>query len=151
MLGFYAISTSKISFGHDGRWYADGEPIVNRRIADLFSRHLQRQPDGTYVIRMADEWAPVEIEDTAYVVRSAAVTEDGVVLELNDLTTELLDPATLEVGDAEVLYCRVKGGTERVRFLRPAYYQLAAHLQEPQPGSFTLRLPAGSYPIARRR
>ena len=32
--------------------------------------------------------------------------------------SEPLDPATLEVGSDNVLYCRVKGGEFRARFLR---------------------------------
>ena len=44
----------------------------------------------------------------------------------NDDEREPLDPATLEVGDENVLYCRVKGGEFRARFLRTAYYHLAA-------------------------
>lgn len=151
MLGFYPISSAKITFGRDGNWYADGEPIVNRRIADLFSRQLRRDADGRYVIRMADEWAPVEIEDTPYVVRSADVDAGGVTLHLNDLSTEKLDPSTLRVGSGEVLYCRVKNGAEPARFLRPAYYQLSPYLDEAAPGRFVLRLPSGTHEIRRDR
>src|SRR5574342_103345 len=51
--GFYAIQNSEIRFGRDGRWYADGQPIANARIADLFSQHVQRRPDGGYMLRIA--------------------------------------------------------------------------------------------------
>ncbi len=145
--GFYAVQGSKIRFGRDGRWYADDEPITNPRIAALFAAHLQRDPDGRYVIRMGDEQAPVEVDDTAFVVVAVTVAADGtIVVELNDHTTEVLDPSCLEVGQDNVLYCRVKGGRERARFLRAAYYQLAPHITE-QAGGFLLRTGTEMYPI----
>ena len=124
--GFYAVESGKISFRHDGHWYNDEERIENPRIALLFSRSIRRNPDGSYVLQVADERAPITVEDTPYVV--TGVEDDalgGFVTVTNDEVREALDPATLEVGDENVLYCRVKQGDERARFLRNAYYHLA--------------------------
>ena len=129
--GFWAVSSGKISFRHDGRWYSDDEPINNRRIAKLFSQCLTQTEDGRWLLRMADERAFVEVEDTPYVV--TAVEGDpatGFTLRLNDDSEEALEPATLAVGARNVLYARVKGGRFRARFLRPAYYQLAPAIDE---------------------
>lgn len=146
--GFYAIQAAKIRFGRDGNWYADDERIANKRIADLFSRHLQRAPDAGYVIRLGDEQAKVEIDDTPFVIVGAWVEPTGEVrIELNDHTTEVLDPKTLEVGPEQVLYCRVKGNTERARFLRPAYYELARHIEETEPGRFVLQTGGITHPL----
>ncbi len=46
--GFWAVSSGAISFRHDGRWYSDGEPINNARIASLFSRCLRQTEDGRW-------------------------------------------------------------------------------------------------------
>ena len=149
--GFYAIQNSEIRFGRDGRWYADGQVIANSRIADLFAQHVCRRPGGGYMLRIADEQAPIVVDDTPYVVTGAEVGHDGAVwLELNDRSRERLDPSTLQVGDDDVLYCRVKQNGERARFLRPAYYQIAPHISSTESGSFVFRLPHGDYPIARR-
>jgi hypothetical protein len=148
--GFYAVQNSEIRFGRDGRWYADGEPIANARIADLFSRHLQRAPDGSYVLRIGDEEAAVIVDDTPYVV--TAVEPDGagaLFVRVNDGSREALDPHTLHVGANDVVYCRVKRGSERARFLRAAYYQLSAYIAAAGE-RFVLRLPAGDYPIGRQ-
>jgi hypothetical protein len=147
--GFYAIHNSSIRFGRDGRWYADGQPIVNARIADLFSRHVQRAEDGSYRLRIADEQAAIEVEDTPYVIIAAGDDADGTWIELNDRSRERLDPTSLAVAADDVLYCRVKGGTEAARFLRPAYYQIADHLDAAGAG-FVFRGPAGAYRIGRR-
>lgn len=129
--GFWAISSGKISFRRDGRWYNDEEPINNARIAKLFSRCLRRTDDGRWQIAMADERAFVEIEDTPWVVTSVGGdAARGFTIRLNDDSEEPLDPASLTVGDANVLYTRVKDGGYAARFLRPAYYQLAPAITE---------------------
>ena len=149
--GFYAIHTSQLSFRSDGRWYADGEPVVHDRLARLFSRYVRRKLTGGYEIWTDERYhADVEIEDTPYVVTAVDIDAQGAMsVMLNDGAAERLDPASLKVGGANVLYCCVKHGSERARFLRPAYYQLSAFIEETTPGTFELRCGNARHPIAR--
>src|SRR6185436_7790365 len=136
--GFWAISSGKISFRRDGRWYNDDEPINNARIAKLFSRCLKQTDDGRWQIAMADERAFVTIDDTPWVVTSVSGDRaTGFTIRLNDDSEERLDAASLTVGAANVLYTRVKDGRHPARFLRPAYYQLAPAIAE-RDGRFLL-------------
>src|SRR3977135_2765974 len=97
--GFYAVEPAKCSFSRDGNWYSDEERIDNPRIALLFSQSIKQNPDGSYFLQVAEERAPVTVEDTPYVVKSIADDgKGGFMLVLNDDTREALDPATLEVG-----------------------------------------------------
>ncbi len=146
--GFYAIHSSTIRFGRDGRWYSDDEPITNTRIADLFSKHVVRRPDGSYGIEIGWDKAPIEVEDTPYVVARVDAGADGAFyIELNDESRELLDVTSLSMSDENVLYCSVKGGAERARFLRAAYYQLAPHFHEAG-GRFYVRAGGRDHAIA---
>ena len=149
--GFYSIHTSKLTFASDGRWYADDEPVLHNRLAALFSRYLRRKPSGGFEIWIDERYhADVEVEDTPYVVTGVHVTGEGTLcLALNDGTTERLDPGSLQVGAGNVLYCRVKQGTERARFLRPAYYHVADFIEEVGPGRYQLRCGDATHPIAR--
>ncbi len=136
--GFWAVSSGTISFRGDGRWYSDDEPINNGRIAKLFSRCLRQVEDGRWQIAMADERAFVEIHDTPWVVTSVGGDPaTGFTIRLNDDTEEPLAADALTVGDRNVLYTKVKGGTYPARFLRPAYYQLAPAITE-RDGRFLL-------------
>jgi len=47
---------------------------------------------------------------------------------LNDETEEELNLESLSVGKDNVLYCAVKGGNFKARFLRPSYYRLTEHM-----------------------
>jgi len=159
--GFFSIHAAKLKFGSDGRWYADDEPVTHARLARFFTRHLRRSASEGYEIWVDERYhAGVEIEDTAYVVTAvsgdlsadtgASLTDGcrGFIIRLNDDTTEPLAADTLEVGTANVLYCCVKGGTERARFLRPAYYDLAQFIEETAGGRFQLRCGTATYTIA---
>jgi len=146
--GFYAVESGKISFRRDGNWYSDDERIDNPRIALLFSRSIRRNPDGSYYLQVAEERAAIAVEDTPYVVKSIEGDgERGFRLVLNDDEREELDPATLAVGADNVLYCRVKGGAERARFLRSAYYHLSPGFEADDRGGFAITMRGRRYPL----
>jgi len=147
--GFTAISSGKIRFGKDGRWYSDDEPIPNRAICLLFSRTLTVLPDGRARIELGEDRADVIVEDTPWVV--TAVEGDparGFVVVLNDETHEPLDLSSLRVGAENVLYCRVKSGRHEARFLRPAYYELLRHAEPGAGGRVELPVGGRRVPIA---
>jgi len=149
--GFYAIETHSIRFGRDGEWYSDGERIKNRRIADLFSRCVRRKPDGGYLLVMGEERAPIEIEDTPFVVRDVeGDPQQGFTITLNDGTREPLDPATLRAGSDNAFYCSAKGGEYEARLLRPAYYTLARWVRPGDSGRYVLGVGGRDYPIDAR-
>ncbi|HVN63936.1 MAG TPA: DUF1285 domain-containing protein [Candidatus Binataceae bacterium] len=146
--GFYAVESGKISFRRDGNWYSDEERIDNPRIALLFSKSVKRNPDGSYFLQVAEERAPITVEDTPFVVRT--LEEDGkggFMMALNDDTREPLDPGALEVGRKDVLYASVKDGNFRARFLRPAYYQLSSNFETEGGGRFILNLRGKRFPL----
>jgi uncharacterized protein len=146
--GFYAIESGRISFRHDGSWYTDDERIDNPRIASLFSRSIKRNPDGSYYLQVAEERAPITVEDTPYVVKSVHNDDrGGFIVVTNDDEHEPLDPETLEVGRDNVLYCRVKGGAFRARFLRTAYYHLSHNFFTDEGETFSLVVRGRRYPI----
>lgn len=146
--GFTAIHSGPITFGRDGRWYCDGEPIANRAICRLYARAMTIDPDGTARLQFGEDRAVVHLEDTPWVVVGVDGDSDaGFTVRLNDETTEPLDLGSLRVGADHVLYCRVKGRHD-ARFLRPAYYALM-RTAEPcedgvvlRAGSTLRRLPA---------
>ncbi len=145
--GFYAVESGKISFRRDGNWYTDDERIDNPRIALLFSRSIKRNPDGGYYLQVAEERAPITVEDTPYVVKTVYQTNGGFDIVTNDEEQEPLDPMSLEVGPDNVLYCRVKGGAFRARFLRTAYYHLSNNFFADEGETFSLVVHGRRYPI----
>jgi uncharacterized protein len=146
--GFYAVESGKISFRRDGNWYSDEERIDNPRIALLFSQSIKRNPDGSYYLQVADERAPITVEDTPYVIKTLEDDElGGFTMILNDDSREALDPSALEVGAGHVLYARVKGDDTRARFLRSAYYHLSDRFETDDAGRFFVNLRGRRYPL----
>ena len=102
--GFWAIENMTIRFGRDGRWYSDDEPIENRRIADLFSRHVTRDGDGGWWLVIGDEHARIVVDDTAWVVvRVDGDPARGFTIELNDGIREELSTGSLRLGDGHAV------------------------------------------------
>jgi hypothetical protein len=118
----------------EGRWFHEGVEITHVRTCRLFSKNLRRDETGRYFVRIGHESAEVVLEDTAYIVTSVTIHEgpagqpDDYILHLNDETQESLAIGSLTVSRQNVLYCKVKGGSERARFLRAAYYQICVQL-----------------------
>jgi hypothetical protein len=119
----------------EGRWFHEGVEITHGRTRLLFSKSIRRDPTGKYYVHIGPESAEVVVEDTPYTITSVTLQEEpgglpqGYVLRLNDETQEPLESGSLVVNEENVMYCRVKGGEERARFLRAAYYQICARLQ----------------------
>lgn len=138
----------------EGQWFFKGAPIIRGEIVTLLSQHLVALEDGSYEVRWKDQGCAVWVEDTPFVVWGVTPVEctgrlSGALLELNDGTTEMLDPESLSIGLQNVPYCKVKQGRFLARFSRKAYYQLARMIEE-IPGTeegFCLRLGDKIYPI----
>jgi uncharacterized protein len=147
--GFWAIESHTIRFGRDGRWYADDEPIANPRIAALFARHVTRAEDGSWWLKIGDERAQIVVDDTPFVVtRVDGNPQRGFRITLNDGSSEDLAPQSLDLGDDDVLYCDVKSGAYRARFLRPAQSELLDHVTS-DGERFVLPVPGGVQPLER--
>jgi hypothetical protein len=124
----------------EGKWFHEGIQITHVRTVELFSRSLVKETDGGYSIKIGSEYSRVQVEDTPYMVTSLSVQhgETGkpceYLLRLNDGRKEFLDPGTLTTNSDNVLYCRVRNGTEKARFLRPAYYDFCSHIEVDEKG-----------------
>jgi len=135
-----------IHIDKDGRWFHEGKEMVHRDFVRLFYESMELDEQGRYVIRWQGERCVVDVEDTAFVVRRVDRVQDGLLLHLSDDTREPLRPGTIRAGKDNVLYCRVKEGRFPARFTRPAYYQLAEHVEE-HDGGYAVRLGGSLHPL----
>jgi uncharacterized protein len=140
-----------ISIDREGNWLYRGMPMIQEEIVRDFYSYMTRDSLGRYIIDRHGERCYLDVEDTAWVIWRVTYRKDSPGAEtfellLNDHTLEALSPSTLYIGEKDVLYCRVKGDLYPARFLRPAYYQLAAHIEEEE-GRFFLPLNGVAYNI----
>lgn len=130
--GILSIGPKEIRFGSDGHWYADDDVIAHKRIALLFSKHVQADGDGGWVIDVGVDRRAVVVDDTPLVV--SALREEGgdLWLTTNDGERSPLVWKTLSVGPDNVPRCVVQRegrGSLPARFLRAAWYQLARYVE----------------------
>lgn len=129
------IPSIDIRIDKDGVWYYKGNEMFRKDIVELFYQSLESDQAGRYLIKNNEEAFYIEVEDAPYAVRSIEYSFNkkegtaGINLLLSDNSIEELDPATLQIGKENVLYCSVKNNLFEARFTRKSYYQLAEYVK----------------------
>lgn len=140
-------SSCRIRIDKEGKWYYEGNEIINALVLRNFCDSLEMDADGRYRIVMAPEICYVEVEDTPFVV--SAIRGDpctGLFLRLNTMKTYPLEPGKLCIGEENVLYAILPNGM-KVRFTRQAYYTLALLMEQDETGTIVLKVKDTTYPI----
>jgi len=137
----------------EGRVFHDGTEIVDPLVLRFFLRAMTRTAEDRYLVLCQGERNWFEPHDTPFVVQRLRLTLDEGGLRDVELCfcgdyREPLDPATLET-EADLLYCRVRGGAFRARFGRVAMQQLAPFLADAASGS-ALSVRGALHPIRGR-
>jgi uncharacterized protein len=131
----------EIKIDKDGLWYYKGAHMFRKEILSVFFQHLKIDDCGKYLIELGDERCYLNVEDTAFVVEAVYKTKlpgDGreqIDILLNDDCCEKLEMNSLQTGENNVLYCRVKEGSFNARFSRKSYYQLAEFIEQSENGA----------------
>ncbi len=120
----------EIRLDEQGRWHHQGQRFDNPRLSDLFSRSVNRTEGGTWVLEIGPFTYPITVDDTGFFVRAVNWKASPPMLHLSDRSTEALEPASLEYRAPGKLYCAVKDGRFRARFLRSAYHSIIPHLEQ---------------------
>lgn len=119
-----------------GRWFHEGEPVVNEGVARAFDRWIDRHEDGRYILRNSVNWAYFELEGPPLFVRGITITEGGILLALSNGLEEQLVPDTLRQDAAGNLYCDAAEGRLVAQLLRKATLQLEPLVDEDEQGIF---------------
>ena len=137
----------RIRIDKEGKWYYEDQEIVNPLVLLTFCNALQKDEDGRYRIVFQSEVCYVEVEDTPFVVASIRGDQETELLVLlNTGEVHKLDPATLSIGEQNVMYCLLPDGM-KVRFSRAAYHLQARMTAEDEEGGTCLKMGDRSYPV----
>ncbi len=127
---------TKIRRDAEGRWYNEGIRITHHGLSTAFDRWLTRADDGRYCLKNSINWAYVTIEGAPLFVRSLALANDGVDLHVSDQEHYRLDPSTLRVDAAGLVYCTIAERDMQAQFDTPALVALGEHLREDTSGTY---------------
>ena len=132
----------------DGDWYDDDQQVTHPGILANLRGNLRRDAEGYFIqtrVRI-----PVAVDDVPFMVVRVERRGDELHGYINDGTEELLDPATLRVGDEDVPYVAVKRGAFEARFSRAAAWQLLQLAEHDEAGGASvLRVRGGTWPLRR--
>lgn len=119
----------------DGRWFHEGEPVENPKLARAFDRWVTRAEDGRYCLKNDINWAYFKLEGAPYFVRAVRTAQGQVRLLLSNDAEVPLVADSLREGPDGVLYCDAYPG-EPARFDSHAAVQLGELLEEDAEGPF---------------
>lgn len=124
----------RIRLDKEGNWYYGDAPIIHPKISNLFSSSIESSKDGGFILNIDGETCEIDVEDTPFMVTDIDLSETSgqkqFIIQLNDLTREILNLDSIMIGKDNVLYCKVKGGTYDARFLRKSYHFLTRYVEE---------------------
>lgn len=120
----------------EGRWFHEGEPVINEGVARAFDAWVDRHEDGRYMLRNSVNWAYIELEGAPIFVRGVTIDDEGLTLTLSNGRDERLVPETLRQDEAGNLYCDVAEGRLVARLTRKATLQLEPLVDEDESGIF---------------
>ena len=146
------IRRSGIRVDREGHFIHEGAEVTHEGLKQALFRWLDRLADGRYVLRLDERrFAYLDsVEDTPLVARAARIDPaGGIRLALSDGSDEPLDPETLTIDDAGVLYAWVRGGKLEARLATSAAAALADLLSEVD-GRPSLRFADRSYALRPR-
>jgi hypothetical protein len=138
---------------HDGRWTHQGQPILNRRIREVFDRSVRFLPDegeaGKYVVQIGRYRGEIEVEEAGFFVREFDAEAGSV--RLSDRTLEPLDPRSLRLSPRDgALLCSVKRDLVpeglAARFQHAAQADLLLAIEE-TPDGVVLRMLGRRHPL----
>lgn len=139
------LPSCEIKIDKEGRWFHKGAEMIRRDFIQLFYQNMELNSSSQYIINWMGQSCYVDVEDTAFVVKSVICKNTGTdlgtrfIVVLNDYTNEDLSPDTLYVGSSNILYCRVKERSFPARFNRASYYQIAQYFEE-EKGIYYLKI-----------
>lgn len=123
----------EIRIDAEGRWFHNGEPFKNERIAGFFNRSIDITKDGQYVIHYGEFVYPIVVEDAPLFVIGVKIEgkdkNERVMISLTSGDVETLDVKTLHYKN-ECLYCYVKKGRLLAKFKRTPSFELLYRLEE---------------------
>ena len=138
---------------HDGHWTHEGQPILNRKIREVFDRSVRFLPDegdeGKYVVQIDRYRGEIEVEEAGFFVREFDAATGRV--RLSDGTTEPLDASSLRLSARDgALLCAVKRDLAPeglpARFHHAAQSELLLAVDETRDG-MVLCMAGGRHPL----
>ncbi len=141
MAELFEIVDLPIRINSRGQWLHGDEPL-HPRVQILFEKNVVPRVGGHYAVVLGHARQQLQVDDTAYFVRSIVEHGDtpgagaglrGVTLSLSDGHSEELQPQSLMQSPEHVLYCRIvrHGLSVPCRFSPHQYHSILLHAGVP--------------------
>ncbi|MBU0505088.1 MAG: hypothetical protein ABII18_07320 [bacterium] len=113
-----------IRLSSEGIWYHEDVEITHKRTVALFNKSISVDEKGGYYLNCDKKPVSIVVDDVAFFVTGLTKNGNNYQIKLSDGTQEPLDVKTIDIGDANQLYCSIKDSNVKALFERKVYYEL---------------------------
>jgi hypothetical protein len=117
-------SKGTIRIDREGIWYHEDVEITHKRTVALFNKSISVNKKGGYYLNCDKKPVSIVVDDVAFFVTGLTKKGKNYQIKLSDGTQEPLDIKTIDIGDANQLYCSIKDSNVKALFERKVYYEL---------------------------
>lgn len=122
------MDLTEIVIKENGKWYFGQAEMFRRNILNILAQHIEKSADGTYGIRLGDDFNPLTVEDVPFLATGYSEEDGRIKLTFHDLQEMYLEgeiPLFLK-GDVPYISFRWEADT---RLSRGVYWKLSQYFR----------------------
>jgi len=118
------MDLQEITIRKNGKWYFGQVEMFRRNILNILAQHIDRQENGSYCIRLGEDFSMLTVEDVPFLACGYMEEAEGIKLVFHDLQEMPLSQETRLIlkGDVPYISYRWEGDT---RLSRGVYWKLS--------------------------
>ncbi len=118
------MEAQEISIKKNGKWYFGPAEMFRRNIVNVLASNIQREEDGSFCIRLGNDYNPLTVEDVPFYAAGILEEEGTIKLVFYDLQEMPLDNEKKLTFKGDVPYIDFRWEAD-TRLSRGVYWKLS--------------------------
>lgn len=121
------MDLTEITIRKNGKWYFGEAEMFRRNILNILAQHIEKAEDGSYGIRLGNDFNPLTVEDVPFYATGYSEEEDGrIKLTFHDLQEMYLEGEIPLIFKGDVPYISFRWEAD-TRLSRGVYWKLSQY------------------------
>lgn len=122
------MDLTEIVIKENGKWYFGQAEMFRRNILNILAKNIEKSSDGTYGIRLGDDFNPLTVEDVPFLASGYSEDDGRIKLTFHDLQEMYLEGEIRLVLKGDVPYISFRWEAD-TRLSRGVYWKLSQYFR----------------------
>lgn len=122
------MDLTEIVIKENGKWYFGQAEMFRRNILNILAKNIEKSSDGTYGIRLGDDFNPLTVEDVPFLASGYSEEDGRIKLTFHDLQEMYLEGEIRLVLKGDVPYISFRWEAD-TRLSRGVYWKLSQYFR----------------------